>query len=180
MSRVSRPGDWLERATASRTRRAVSAVLFTGDALVAGEGITPAELQGAVPGAAVAPSVNGSVTGNPVTDPAWTYDGYNLANNGANADYRTETRPVAGAGIDAPAGWAASTGRGQVVAVLDTGFTNQPDLAGALWTNPAEACGTADTDHDGYAGDCHGWNFYGNNADVTNAVGDASHGTAVA
>src|SRR5438309_2427724 len=166
MSRVSRPGDWLERATASRTRRAVSAVLvaafgfagaaattaladpgyrvvssfgphgdgrtrlvvtvpggvsdvqlaalriavgvdsaqrlFTGDALVAGEGITPAELQGAVPGAAVAPSVTGSVTGNPVTDPAWTYDGYNLANNGANADYRTETRPVAGAGIDAP------------------------------------------------------------------------------
>jgi subtilisin family serine protease len=154
--------------------------IFTGEALVAGFGITPGELQAAVPGAAVAPSVTGSVAGNPVTDPAWTYDGYNLSNNGSNADPRTQTRPVAGADVDAPAGWAASTGRGEVVAVLDTGMTNQPDLAGALWTNPDEPCGSTDTDADGYAGDCHGWNFYGGNADITNSGGDASHGTAVA
>ena len=41
-------------------------------------------------------------------------------------------------------------------------MTAQPDLAGALWTNPAEPCGTVDVDADGYAGDCHGWNFYAN------------------
>jgi subtilisin family serine protease len=41
-------------------------------------------------------------------------------------------------------------GRGTVVAVVDTGMdVAQPDLAGRLWTNPEEACGSTDTDGGG-------------------------------
>jgi hypothetical protein len=49
---------------------------------------------------------------------------------------------------------------GLIVAVVGTGYdSDHADLAGALWTNPNERCGSADTDGNGKAGDCHGWNF---------------------
>ena len=114
--------------------------------------------------------------------------GYNLANNGSNANSRTETRPVRGDDVAAPAGWTASTGRGQVIAVLDTGYeTSHPELVGALWTNPNQPCGAADTDGDGLAGDCHGWNFYAGNPGIdgdgsagSDGSPNNSHGTGVA
>jgi serine protease len=180
---VEVPGGLSDAALSQlRTAPAVDSAqrLFTGAALVAGFGITPAEFESLIPGATVTPSPTGEVTAAPMNDPAWSYDGYNLSNNGSNADSRVQAAPVAGDDINAPAGWAASTGRGEVVAVLDTGMVNHEDLGGALWTNPAEPCGSTDADRDGYAGDCHGWNFYANTADVTNAGGDASHGTMVA
>ncbi|MGY1605426.1 S8 family serine peptidase [Geodermatophilus sp. SYSU D00815] len=152
--------------------------LFDGSVLVAGDGITPAAVRDALPGAEVSVSEPGQVFAAPVSDPFWSSYGWNLANTGTNSYNQTG---VAGADVAAPAGWRAGTGAGTVVAVIDTGqITSHPDLQGALWTNPAEACGGGDTDGDGYAGDCHGWNFYKNNADITNAGEDNGHGTGVA
>ena len=92
----------------------------------------------------------------------------------------TTTPAVADADVDAPEGWDGGTGNGRIVAVVDTGYdSDHPELAGALWTNPAESCGSADTDGNGKAGDCHGWNFTTNSADVDNGA-DGAHGTSVA
>jgi serine protease len=152
--------------------------VFDGSVLVATRDLTAADLAGVVPGADVQPSPSGSFFGGTVSDPFWAAYGYNLANTGSNAFRQTA---VAGADVDAPTGWRAGTGTGMVVAITDSGMdTSHPDLQGALWTNPDEACGaTTDTDGDGLVGDCHGWNFYSASADVVNSGGN-SHGTGVA
>lgn len=151
--------------------------LSDGTALVAGSAITPADLRSVLPGAEVMPSVPGTVAGQAVSDPYWQTYGWNLDNNGANSQGE---RAVVGADVSAPTGWQAGTGRGMVVAVIDTGYApSHPDMADALWTNPDESCGATDVDGNGKAGDCHGWNFYRNSADVANTGGDSSHGTAV-
>lgn len=71
--------------------------------------------------------------------------------------------------IDAPTGWSATRGGGQVIAVLDTGVDlAHPDLAPRLWSNPSP---------DPLADDVHGYDF---------VAGDGSpddfhyHGTHVA
>ena len=150
--------------------------LSDGHALVATEGLPPQALE-ALPGVADAefsPSV--PVLGT-VTDPYVPQYGYNLDNTGTNS-YNAPR--VADADVDAPEGWAGGTGNGRIVAVVDTGYdSDHPELAGALWTNPAESCGAADTDGNGKAGDCHGWNFTTNSADVDNGS-YGTHGTSVA
>ncbi|CCG05484.1 S8 family serine peptidase [Blastococcus saxobsidens] len=144
-------------------------------ALVAADGLSPERLA-AVPGITdVALSTSVPVLGT-VTDPLFPQYGWNLENTGSNAYGQAA---VADADVDATAGWDTGTGIGRVVAVVDSGFdSDHPELAGALWTNPAERCGSADTDGNGLPGDCHGWNFYANNADIDNgSLG--SHGTSV-
>ena len=76
-----------------------------------------------------------------------------------------------------PRAGTAGPATAAIVAVVDTGYdSDHPELAGALWTNPAESCGSADTDGNGKAGDCHGWNFTTNSADVDNgSYGIARH-----
>ncbi|HNP37437.1 MAG TPA: S8 family peptidase [Woeseiaceae bacterium] len=66
-----------------------------------------------------------------------------------------------------------------IVAVIDSGLdTGHPDLAGRLWKNPAELPGNGiDDDRNGFVDDVHGWNFVGNNNDVSDHNG---HGTLVA
>ncbi|MCW2576552.1 MAG: Subtilisin-like peptidase [Modestobacter sp.] len=152
--------------------------VFDGSALVATRGLAAADLAVVVPGADVQPSLSASFSGGTVSDPYWSRYGYHLANTGSNAYGQTA---VAGADVDAPTGWRAGTGTGMVLAITDSGLdTSHPDLQGALWTNPREACGaTSDTDGDGLVGDCHGWNFYSASADIVNAGGN-SHGTGVA
>ena len=150
-------------------------LLHGGAALVATDGLAPHHLE-AVPGVADAEFSPQVPVLGAVTDPYFPQYGWNLDNTGINFYNQAGT---ADADVDAPAGWDGGTGQGRIVAVLDTGFDSAHlDLAGALWTNPAEPCGTSDTDGNGLAGDCHGWNFAANNADVDNgSLGE--HGTAV-
>ncbi|MFP5371931.1 MAG: S8 family serine peptidase [Actinomycetes bacterium] len=149
--------------------------LQPGSALVATEGLAPHHLE-AVPGIADAEfSTSVPVLGE-ITDPYFPQYGWNLENTGANF---YDQPGVADADVDATAGWESGTGAGRIVAVVDSGFdSDHPDLRGSLWTNPAESCGSIDRDRNGLAGDCHGWNFYTNSADVDNGT-LGSHGAAV-
>ncbi len=63
------------------------------------------------------------------------------------------------------------------MALTDSGFAS--DHPGALWTNPAQPCGTVDTDGNGEAGDCHGWTFATASADLDNGP-QGTHGASVA
>ena len=88
---------------------------------------------------------------------------------------------TAGADADVPPAWAYTRGNGVTVAVIDTGMDiSNPDLAGALWTNPDEPCGSStDLDGDGYVGDCHGWDFTDDNGTGQLHPTVSAHGTAV-
>ncbi|MGY2065603.1 S8 family serine peptidase [Blastococcus sp. SYSU DS0619] len=153
--------------------------LFDGSALVAGKDLDASVVTEVLPGARVTASGSGEVFDLSVSDPYWSSYGWNLSNTGSNF-YKQSG--VAGADADVPEGWPAGTGRGLTVAVIDTGMaTDHPDLQGALWTNPDQPCGTGDTDANGKPGDCHGWNFATNSADITNGGPvNNSHGTSVA
>src|ERR687889_1203189 len=146
-------------------------------ALVATEGLAPHDLE-ALPGVADAESSPAvPVAAGTVADPYWPQYGWNLENTGTNAYGQSA---VADADDDVTTGWQAGTGEDVVVAVVDTGYdSDHPDLAGALWTNPAESCGPVDRDGNGKAGDCHGWNFTTGSADVDNGAG-GTHGASVA
>src|SRR5688572_23623260 len=138
--------------------------LSDGRALVATEGLAPQHLE-VLPGVADADfSTTVPVLGT-VSDPYWPNYGWNLDNTGSNAYGQYA---VADSDVDAPEGWDGGTGAGRIVAVVDTGYAStHPDLAGALWTNPDEACGAADgADAGDKAGDCHGWNFTTNSPDI--------------
>jgi serine protease len=164
-------------AALERTEGVVHAQrLSDGRALVATEGLAPHHLE-AMPGVAEADfSTTVPVLGT-VTDPYFSGYGWNLDNTGSNAYGQYA---VAGSDVDAPEGWDAGAGAGMIIAVVDTGYdSDHPDLVGALWTNPAEPCGSVDVDGNGKAGDCHGWNFTNGTPDVDNGT-YGSHGTSVA
>ena len=77
-----------------------------------------------------------------------------------------------------PEVWEAGyTGKGIVVAVLDTGAqTGHPDLN--LWFNPGELRGNrVDDDRNGFVDDINGWDFFDNDNEPRDPDG---HGTRVA
>jgi serine protease len=150
--------------------------LSDGRALVATDALVPADL-GAVAGiSSVELSPQVPVAGT-VSDPFFPTHGWHLENTGSNA--AGQSAVIADADVDATGGWDTATGAGTVVAVIDSGFdSDHPDLAGSLWVNPAEPCGAADTDGNGKAGDCHGWNWYTNSAAIDNGS-NGSHGASV-
>ena len=151
--------------------------LHDGTALVATDGVSPQELRSVAGVAEVGFSTTVPVLGT-ASDPYYRAYGWNLENTGSNAYNQSPVKPDAD--IDGSDGWDAATGAGIVVAVVDTGFdSDHPDLAGALWTNPAEPCGSVDVDGNGLAGDCHGWNFTTNSPDVDNGA-QGTHGASVA
>ncbi|MDJ0531928.1 MAG: S8 family serine peptidase [Xenococcaceae cyanobacterium MO_207.B15] len=82
--------------------------------------------------------------------------------------------------VNAPAVWAQGyTGRGIVVAVLDTGVDrNHPDLSSNIWRNEDEIPGNGlDDDGNGFDDDVWGWNF---TRDNNNTLDIDGHGTHVA
>ncbi len=82
--------------------------------------------------------------------------------------------------VEAPEVWEQGhTGKGVIVAVLDTGVDyNHSDLNDNIWTNTKEIAGNGiDDDGNGYIDDVYGWNFSGNDNDVLDRNG---HGTHVA
>lgn len=83
--------------------------------------------------------------------------------------------------------WELSKGSKDIwVAICDTGIDgNHKDLRNNLWSNPGEsgldargrdkASNGVDDDHNGYVDDIHGWNFAGNNNDLTDNHGHGTH-----
>ncbi|MDB9374410.1 S8 family peptidase [Nodularia sphaerocarpa] len=82
--------------------------------------------------------------------------------------------------VKAPAAWAQGyTGKGIVIAVLDTGVDyNHADLKDNIWNNPGEIPGNGiDDDGNGYIDDAQGWSFADSSNDIIDVNG---HGTHVA
>lgn len=81
--------------------------------------------------------------------------------------------------VGAEQAWSRATGKGVLVAVLDTGMeTTHPDLRANVWTNPGEVAGNGvDDDANGIVDDVHGANLITGTADVRD---DSGHGTHTA
>src|SRR5690349_2885687 len=96
----------------------------------------------------------------------------------AVASLPTGQWPLAARGsLRAPLAWQQSTGRGALVAVLDTGVQlDRAALRGHIWTNPGEIPGNGvDDDADGVVDDVHGADFVNGDGVPADDNGHGSH-----
>ncbi len=86
-----------------------------------------------------------------------------------------------GADSGAALAWPHATGRGTVVAVVDTGVDiTHPLLRDRIWRNPGERPDGTDSDGNGYVDDLHGWDFVNGSPQVFHSAAGDAHGTHVA
>jgi Subtilase family/Carbohydrate binding module (family 6) len=79
---------------------------------------------------------------------------------------------------DARARFPSIDGRGQTIAVIDSGVNmSHPKIVDSVFKNPAEVVDGKDNDGDGYIDDVNGWDFLANDRDPKDEQG---HGTMVA
>ncbi len=65
-----------------------------------------------------------------------------------------------------------------VIAVIDSGIdTTHPAFSSAMWKNSHEYSGSSSTDDDrnSFVDDRHGWNFAGNNTNISDEIGHGTH-----
>ncbi|MCA8968983.1 MAG: S8 family serine peptidase, partial [Planctomycetes bacterium] len=85
--------------------------------------------------------------------------------------------------IGAPNAWPHATGKGVIIAMIDSGICDTPALTGALWVHRGETQGGEspngkDDDGNGYVDDLFGWDFANGNGYV---IRDSSgHGSMCA
>jgi subtilisin family serine protease len=108
-----------------------------------------------------------NATGRSITDASLFGDGPGLQDWGLNT-------------TQAPDAWNAGyTGKGVIVAVIDTGVNYlHSDLGSNIWKNSGEIAGNGlDDDGNGYVDDTYGWDFVNRDGD---AIDDNGHGSSVA
>jgi subtilisin family serine protease len=92
-----------------------------------------------------------------------------------------QTGGTVDADIDAPEAWNIATGvpdgSDVIVGVIDSGVDYlHPDLAGNMWVNPGEIPDNGvDDDGNGYVDDVHGYDFYQDDGDPSDAAGHGTH-----